>query len=228
MSRTNAPGRMACTKSVRSPTRICDFGHYVAAVREARLGLFAKTRGRRSAAQEQVGLLGEAETPDQVSIWSVARRDARTFFVIAGTLWVVAMMFIVYKSWDDLLPQASMPQAGWRRVGDFVLGVLTDFSPVGIAIATLSMILAPGANYTGDAAMTFYQAMVNKFVIPVIEAHKAEGREEGPDGSRGGGACVERATPCRRARGPAVRRAASGGQCARRPPAFLSGSHVDS
>ena len=27
--------------------------------------------------------------------------------------------------------------------------------------------------------MTFYQAMVNRFVIPVIEAHKAEGREEG-------------------------------------------------
>ena len=47
---------------------------------------------------------------DQVSIWSVARRDARTFFVIAGTLWVVAMMFIVYKSWDDLLPQAAMPR----------------------------------------------------------------------------------------------------------------------
>jgi len=27
--------------------------------------------------------------------------------------------------------------------------------------------------------MTFYQAMVNRFVIPVIEKHKAEGREEG-------------------------------------------------
>ena len=98
--------------------------------------------------------------------------------MIAGTLWVVATMFIVYKSWDDLLPQAAMPQAGWWRVGDFVLGVLTDFSPVGIAIAIQSMILAPGANYTGDVAMTFYQAMVNKFVIPVIEAHKAEGRAE--------------------------------------------------
>ena len=26
--------------------------------------------------------------------------------------------------------------------------------------------------------MTFYQAMVNRFVIPVIEKHKAEGRAE--------------------------------------------------
>ncbi len=27
--------------------------------------------------------------------------------------------------------------------------------------------------------MSLYQAMVNRFVIPVIEAHKAEGRVEG-------------------------------------------------
>lgn len=27
--------------------------------------------------------------------------------------------------------------------------------------------------------MSLYQAMVNRLVIPVIEAHKAEGREEG-------------------------------------------------
>ena len=29
--------------------------------------------------------------------------------------------------------------------------------------------------------MTFYQAMVNRFVIPVIEKHKAEGRAEAHD-----------------------------------------------
>ena len=27
--------------------------------------------------------------------------------------------------------------------------------------------------------LTFYRRMVNRFVIPVIEAHKAEGQEEG-------------------------------------------------
>lgn len=114
---------------------------------------------------------------DPVPIWSVAKWDARMFFVIAGTLWVVAIMFIVYNSWGD--SAAMAPGAGWRGIGDLALEALTDFSPVGTAIAILSMILARGVNYTGDAAMTFYQAMVNRFVIPVIEAHREEGREEG-------------------------------------------------
>ncbi|MDE0190995.1 MAG: hypothetical protein OXQ90_06530 [Gammaproteobacteria bacterium] len=32
--------------------------------------------------------------------------------------------------------------------------------------------------------MSLYQAMVNRLVIPVIEAHKAEGREEGREEGR--------------------------------------------
>ena len=32
--------------------------------------------------------------------------------------------------------------------------------------------------------MSLYQAMVNRLVIPVIEAHKAEGREEGREQGR--------------------------------------------
>ena len=116
-----------------------------------------------------------------VSIWSVAERDARTFFRIAGVLWVAAIAFIVYKSLDDLPPQAVAmpPQAGWLRIGDLALGALADFGTVGLAIAILSMMLTRMANYVGEFLMTFYQAMVNRFVIPVIEAHKAEGREEG-------------------------------------------------
>ena len=118
---------------------------------------------------------------DQVSIWSVAEHDARTFFRIAGVLWVVAIVFIVYKSWDDLPPQAVTmpPRAGWRCIGDFALAVLADFGTVGIAIAILSMMLTRAVTYVGGAMLTFYQRMVNRFVIPVIEAHKAEGREEG-------------------------------------------------
>ncbi|MCY4057894.1 MAG: hypothetical protein OXG44_07820, partial [Gammaproteobacteria bacterium] len=36
-----------------------------------------------------------------------------------------------------------------------------------------------GRYATGGVLMSLYQAMVNRLVIPVIEAHKAEGREEG-------------------------------------------------
>ena len=120
-------------------------------------------------------------TQDHVSIWSVAERDARTFFCIAGVLWVVAIVFIVYKSWVDMPPQAVAmpPRAGWRRMGDFALTALADFGTVGIAIAILSMMLTWVVTFVGGLMLTFYQRMVNRFVIPVIEAHKAEGREEG-------------------------------------------------
>ena len=123
---------------------------------------------------------------DQVSIWSVAERDARTFFRIAGAVWVVAIAFIVYKSLDDTPPQAvAMPPGErWRAAGDFVLGALADFGTVGIAIAILSMILTRVVNHIGEILMTFYQAMVNRFVVPVIEAHKAAGREEGREEGR--------------------------------------------
>ena len=60
-----------------------------------------------------------------------------------------------------------------------MLAVLADFGNVGIAIGILSMLVAPLANAIGAVLMSLYQAMVNRLVIPVIEAHKAEGREEG-------------------------------------------------
>ena len=123
-----------------------------------------------------LGKLLSSATPrrqDHVSIWSVTARDAKTFFGIAGTLWVAALAFIVYKSVAD----SPVPAAA-GGVGDFILAVLADFGNVGIAIGILSMVLAPLANATGVVLMSLYQAMVNRLVIPVIEAHKAKGREE--------------------------------------------------
>ena len=125
-----------------------------------------------------LGKLFPSATPrrqEHVSIWSVTRRDARTFFCIAGALWVVALAFIVYKSMADW----SARPVGVRSIGNSILAVLEDFGNVGIAIGILSMLLAPLANATGGVLMSLYQAMVNRLVIPVIEAHKAEGREEG-------------------------------------------------
>ena len=41
------------------------------------------------------------------------------------------------------------------------------------------MLLTRPLNLTGELLMSLYQAMVNRFVIPVIEAHEARGRAEG-------------------------------------------------
>ena len=41
------------------------------------------------------------------------------------------------------------------------------------------MLLSRAVNTVGGILLSLYQAMVNRFVLPVIEEHKARGREEG-------------------------------------------------
>lgn len=114
---------------------------------------------------------------DHVSVWSVTARNARTFFRIVGTFWIVALVFIIYKTPYERSGPGEVED--WRSRGEFALGVLSEFGSVGIALVIVSMILTPGVNIVGGMLMTLYQRMVNRYVIPVIEAHKAEGRAEG-------------------------------------------------
>ncbi len=60
-----------------------------------------------------------------------------------------------------------------------MLAVLGQFSDVGAGIVMVAMLLLCPMNVMGDVAMSVYQAMVNRYVIPVIEKHKAEGQAEG-------------------------------------------------
>ena len=121
---------------------------------------------------------------DRESIWSIYRRDARTFFRLVSLLWLVALAYIGYKTLHEPTAQWNAAAAGsdvpwWQTAGDFALAVLYDFSGVGIGIAILSMLLTRPLNLTGELLMSLYQAMVNRFVNPVIEARRAEGRIEG-------------------------------------------------
>ncbi|MDE0225110.1 MAG: hypothetical protein OXP28_08245 [Gammaproteobacteria bacterium] len=112
---------------------------------------------------------------EHVSIWSIQARDAGTFFRIVAVLWLVALLRIGYNA----VEHADVPLVGWQEAVDFALVVLGEFGDVGLGTAMLAMLLTRPVNRMGETAMTFYQAMVNRFVIPVIEKHKAEGREEG-------------------------------------------------
>lgn len=116
------------------------------------------------------------------TIWSVTARDARTFFRIAALLWLVAFTFIVYQK----LVGQGPPLAGWnwRIGGEFLLVVLADLGTVGLGIAIVSMLLTRAVNKTGEVLMSFYQFVVNRFVIPVIEEHEARGRAEGLEQGR--------------------------------------------
>ena len=112
---------------------------------------------------------------DHVSIWSIRARDAATFFRIVTVLWLVALARIGYKSME----QVDVPLVGWQIAVDFALAVLGEFGNVGIGTAMLAMLLTRPVNMMGGTAMSLYQAMVNRYVIPVIEKHKAEGRAQG-------------------------------------------------
>ncbi len=108
---------------------------------------------------------------NHVSVWSVAARDARMFFGLAGALWLAALVQIVYntaKAWPSAAP--------WP---DAALAVLADLGTVGVGAAIVSMLLARAVNMVGGILLSLYQAMVNRFVIPVIEEHEARGREKG-------------------------------------------------
>ena len=119
---------------------------------------------------------------DHVSIWSVSARDAKTFFRIVGALWLVAIGFIVYTKRDEWpwpSDAGGLSGQAWQDIGDFTFAVLADFGTVGIAITIVAMLLTRAVNKTGELLMSLYQFVVNRYVIPVIEAHKAEGREQG-------------------------------------------------
>ena len=111
---------------------------------------------------------------DHVSIWSVKAEDARTFFRIVGALWLVALVRIGYK----MNAQWTVTPEHWWGAGDFALAVAGDFSDVGAGLAMVAMLLTRPVNMMGEIAMSVYHAIVNRYVIPVIEKHKAEGRAE--------------------------------------------------
>ncbi len=121
---------------------------------------------------------------EQVSIWSIGPRDAKTFFRIVLALWLVALAHIVYKKSDDWAAGSSgaVVESGgsiWTRGADFALAVLVDFGTVCLATAVVAILLARTLTVLGDLLMSLYQALVNRFVVPVIEEHMAKGREEG-------------------------------------------------
>ena len=112
---------------------------------------------------------------DHVPIWSIRQSDAATFYVIVSVLWVVALWRMGYKA----IKRADAPLAGWGSVLDLAVAVLGDFGGVAVGAAAVAMLVTRPVNMMGGVAMTLYQAMVNRYVIPVIERHKSEGREEG-------------------------------------------------
>lgn len=116
---------------------------------------------------------------DQVSIRSVTARDARTFFRIVIPLWLVALTYIGYKARESWSADDAAAGPVWRNAGDSALAMLTELGGVGIGIVIFSVLMTRVLNTTGGIFMTLYEAMANRFVIPVIERHEARGYAKG-------------------------------------------------
>ena len=63
--------------------------------------------------------------------------------------------------------------------GDFALAVAGDFSDVGAGLTMVAMLLTRPVSVMGEVTMSVYQAMVNRYVLPIIEKHTVEDWVEG-------------------------------------------------
>ena len=63
---------------------------------------------------------------DRESIWSIYRRDARTFFRLVGLLWLAALVYVGYKTLNEPASEWQTAPGGpwWQTAGDFALAVL--------------------------------------------------------------------------------------------------------
>ena len=110
------------------------------------------------------------------SVWSVSQRDATTFFRLLSLLWLVGLAYVAYRApYPDTADSAPF----WTRAGDYIIGVLAEFGLVAVGIAIIALLITRPLNLIGELLMSLYQAMVNRYVTPVIERHREEGREEG-------------------------------------------------
>lgn len=144
-------------------------------------GLWARLR------RELLRLLPPAtpQPEEREAVWSVSRRDARTFFRLLGSLWLVGLTYVAYRT--PYHPPAAPGVeniSGWQVAGDFIVATLGEFGPVAIGIVIIAMLLTRPLNVTGELLMALYQAMVNRYVTPIIERHRAEGRAEGVEQGR--------------------------------------------
>jgi len=70
---------------------------------------------------------------------------------------------------------------------DAALAALETLGGVGLGTAIVAMLVTRPTNTTGEILVSISQAIVNRWVIPVIERHRAEGHAAGLSEGRAAG-----------------------------------------
>ena len=104
--------------------------------------------------------------PDErEAIWSIPRALQVAYFLIFIGICVPMIVDIVQEE------IANHPEADWIRLAR---ETATEFATAGIGAAIGTLITVQGV----AIIMSLYHIITNRFTIPVIERHRAEGRAE--------------------------------------------------
>ena len=108
---------------------------------------------------------------DREAIWSVPNPLRALYFPIFTGISIVIAIGVAGET------KARYPDAGWitlMRKG------AAEFAPAGIGIAIATLAALQGV----ATIMAIYQYITNRFTLPVIERHLAQGREQGREEGR--------------------------------------------
>ncbi len=107
---------------------------------------------------------------DREAIWSIPKPFKRAYYAWVGLLWTPTLIVIVVEK----IP-ATAAMDWWMQPIAVIRASGLEFAPIGVSVAIAGLLVVQG----GMVIVSIYQAIVNRFVTPVIEDHREEGREEG-------------------------------------------------
>lgn len=103
---------------------------------------------------------------DREAIWSVPNPLRVLYFPLFTGISIVIAADIAREV------KAALPNASWVTL---TREAASEFAPAGIGIAIATLAALQGV----ATVMAIYQYITNRFTLPVIERHLAQGREEG-------------------------------------------------
>ena len=111
---------------------------------------------------------------DREAIWSVPNPLRVLYFPLFTGISIVIAADIAKEV------KAALPDASWITL---TREAASEFAPAGIGIAIATLAALQGV----ATIMAIYQYITNRFTLPVIERHLAQGREQGIEEGRAEG-----------------------------------------
>lgn len=118
--------------------------------------------------------LYEPDDGERVSTWSIRKRDARIFFLLLYSLWIMAAAILAHSQYAlvplSMIKWATPPP----HIGDgAAYAVIQKFGSVVAPLLVVALVLTPILTVTGRILMSISQFINDKILDPIIDAHIA-------------------------------------------------------